>query len=402
VLDDAKSYFAVAPPALRRSCRAVEPVGERRVGAVHREFYARVRAWLAPGGVFGQWLHLYEIDDRLVLAVLAALHRNFAAYDIYLVSAGDVFVVATTGPRLPTPDWGVVRLPGARERPPAHAAARLGDARERAARRPRRARAAARPLADRQLGLPPVARPRAERTRFMRRRATGFREISAGRFDPVAAMRGWRVDFTDAPRGSMDLPRTQLLAQGAAVRAAWARRTRDPADTAILPGTVGDTAALRDALYRRASYEHVLATGRAPTHWPRFIAHALDVADDLHGGTAGAMDSTFFDPLLAYLDGARAPAGAQASVRFLRGLYGWRWAEACDAAEVLVAARQRGESWVRPTLLHDGAVVCALRLGDATRARRLQGATASAAGRDAEDLRTYLVAAWIDAAGRPR
>jgi predicted membrane-bound spermidine synthase len=403
VLDDAKSYFASS----RRTFDVIvsepsNPWVSGVSGLFTDEFYGRVRGWLAPGGVFGQWLHLYEIDDRLVLDVLAALHRNFAAYDIYLVSAGDLFVVATNGPRLPAPDWGVVRLPALdrdfRRTLPLDSAtlasARLVD------------RAALAPLLDRwprvNSDFYPSLDLGAERARFMRRRATGFRELAAGRFDPVAAMRGWRVDFGETTRGSVDLPRTRLLAQGAAVRAAWARRTRDPADTAIAPGAVGDTAALRDALYRRASYEHVLATGRAPTDWPRFMAHALDVADDLHGGTAGAVDSAFFGDLLGYLDRARAPAGARASARFVRGLYAWGWAEACDAARTLVAARQRGESWVRPALLHDGAVTCALRLGDAALARRMEAATAPAAGRDAEDLRTYLTAAWIDAARRGR
>ena len=37
------------------------------------EFYRRAREYLAPGGVFGQWLHLYEINDDLVLSVVRAV-----------------------------------------------------------------------------------------------------------------------------------------------------------------------------------------------------------------------------------------------------------------------------------------------------------------------------------------
>ncbi|AHG89544.1 Spermine synthase [Gemmatirosa kalamazoonensis] len=403
VIDDAKSFFASS----RRTFDVIvsepsNPWVSGVSGLFTDDFYRRVRGWLAPGGVFGQWLHLYEIDDRLVLDVLAALHRNFAAYDVYLVSNADIFVVATNGPRVPTPDWGVVQLPGLaadlRRTLPLDsatlAAARLVD------------RAALAPLLDEwapvNSDFHPVLDLGAERTRFMRRRATGFRELTVGRFDPVAAMRGWRVGFGAAPKSPVDLPRANALALGAAVRTAWARASTPGDGVAQAVGAAGDTAALRDALYRRAAYENVLASGRPPADWPRFVAHALDVLDDLHGGTSGVVDTAVYARLFAYLARTGAPPGAAASVHFAHGLAAWDWREAADAADSLVAARARGELWVRPSLLLDGAVVAALRLGDAPRAARLYKATTRGAERDLDDVRTLLLPAWIAAAGGAR
>ena len=49
-------------------------------------------------------------------------------------------------------------------------------------------------------------------------------------------------------------------------------------------------------------------------------------------------------------------------------------------------------------LLHDGAVVAALRLGDAGRAQRLFVATGRFVSRDEHDLRSDLLPAWVAAA----
>src|SRR5207302_1481567 len=181
-----KSYFASAQhPFDVIVSEPSNPWVSGVAGLFTDEFYHRVRGWLAPDGVFGQWLHLYEIDDPLVLDVLAAIHRNFAAYDVYLVSNSDILVVATNAPRVPAPDWHVLALPtlaaDLRHTLPLDSAtlagAKLID------------RAALAPLLD---GWPdvnsdfhPILDLGAERTRFMRRRATGFRELTVGRFDPV-------------------------------------------------------------------------------------------------------------------------------------------------------------------------------------------------------------------------
>ncbi len=354
VVDDAKAFFASA----RRTFDVIvsepsNPWVSGVSGLFTDEFYHRVRGYLAPGGVFGQWLHLYEIDDRLVLSVLAALHRNFPSYEIYMVSNADIFVVASTGPTLRRADWNVVALPDV-----AHDLARtlpLDSATLDAMRVLDRAALA--PVLDRwrapNSDYFPLLDLGAERTRFLKESASGFRALHMGRFDPVAALRGWRVGFADAPVAPVEMPRADARARGAAVRQAW--QAYAPAGTPVrddeapflrLPG--GETAWLRDALYRRAAFEAVLASGRPPADWHRFVAHAYDVEGELHGGTAGVADSAFYGRLFAYLDAARAPAEVRASIAFFHGLAAHDFRQAADAAEVLVAALRRGDQWVRP------------------------------------------------------
>ena len=70
VVDDAKAFFAES----RRRFDVIlsepsNPWVSGVSGLFTDEFYRRVRGWLTPDGVFGQWLHLYEIDDRLVLTL---------------------------------------------------------------------------------------------------------------------------------------------------------------------------------------------------------------------------------------------------------------------------------------------------------------------------------------------
>src|SRR5919201_6532359 len=112
IIDDAKSYFAAG----RRRYDLIlsepsNPWVSGVSGLFTAEFYQRVRRYLSGDGVFGQWLHLYEIDDDLVLSVLTALHRSFASYAVYEVSRGDILIVASNRPALPRPDWSVFRLP---------------------------------------------------------------------------------------------------------------------------------------------------------------------------------------------------------------------------------------------------------------------------------------------------
>ena len=115
VIDDAKSYFASAH---RRFDLIMSEPSNPWVSGVSglftTEFYGRVRQYLTDDGVFGQWLHVYELDDPLVLSVLAAIHQNFRSYEVYLVPSGDLLVVASNRERLPAPDWRVFQFPGLR------------------------------------------------------------------------------------------------------------------------------------------------------------------------------------------------------------------------------------------------------------------------------------------------
>ncbi len=78
VIDDAKSYFASAHRRFDLIMSAPSnPWVSGVSGLFTDEFYTRVRRYLTDDGVFSQWLQIYELDDSLVLSVLAAIHRNF-------------------------------------------------------------------------------------------------------------------------------------------------------------------------------------------------------------------------------------------------------------------------------------------------------------------------------------
>src|SRR5262249_32374474 len=70
VLDDAKSYFAASGRQFDLILsEPSNPWVSGVSGLFTTEFYRRVRNSLAPHGVFGQWLHLYELDDALATTV---------------------------------------------------------------------------------------------------------------------------------------------------------------------------------------------------------------------------------------------------------------------------------------------------------------------------------------------
>jgi hypothetical protein len=239
----------------------------------------------------------------------------------------------------------------------------------------------------------------------MRQDATGFNSLGEQRFDVAAALAGRRVPFGTELRSPAGLSRLDALARGARLRR-YARPLGDPPGAAapigdsLLANSVGGDRETRDAVYRMQTLRAVLATPGAPVDWPRFVRHALDVERGLHGGTAGVADETFYAPLLAYMRDRGAPPEAAAALRFMHGLAAWDFTESAAAAEVLIAAQERNELWMGVDILHDGAVVSALRLGDPALARRMFERTAARSGRSSGDLRSRLLAAHVAAAQR--
>ena len=115
MIDDAKSYFASAH---RRFDLIMSEPSNPWVSGVSglftTEFYGRVRQYLTDDGVFGQWLHVYELDDALVLSVLAAIHQNFRVATRSTWSRAATCSWSPATGRLPAPDWSVFRPAGLR------------------------------------------------------------------------------------------------------------------------------------------------------------------------------------------------------------------------------------------------------------------------------------------------
>jgi spermidine synthase len=365
VLDDAKSYFAASG---RRFDLILSEPSNPWVSGVSglftTEFYRRVRTHLTEGGVFGQWLHLYELDDALATKVLAALDQNFTSYEIFFTSNADILIVASNARVLPAPDWHVVEFPG------------LVDDLHRAIPLTPEALDATR-LAGRQLLHPylatqvspnsdyfPALDLGAERTRYLKENADGVSGFGEGRFDIAAALSGRKRPFGATSLAvTPEITHVDELGRGVRLRALLAT------------GHLVDTSVRRDdddakARVRLDQLERLIVGSTPPADWRVWVEDMRESERLVHGGTAGVVDEKFYDGLRSYVARTNAPAAVKASIEFLHGLAAWDFAAASRAGQALIDARIRDTvDWLPISLVRNGTVVARIQLGDFEGAR---------------------------------
>jgi hypothetical protein len=134
--------------------------------------------------------------------------------------------------------------------------------------------------------------------------------------------------------------------------------------------------------------------------WRHWAAEFSRVEADLHYGTAGWADSTFYAREYAFLDREHAPDVPRAVADFSHGLATWDWAEAAAAADVLLGAPRGGDSWVEPGRLMDGAVFAHIRTGRPDAARDALMNLRDRTGRARRNIRTGLLEALVEEAAR--
>lgn len=378
VIDDARAYFAssqrmfdiiLAEPS--------NPWVSGVSGLFTTEFYAQVRSRLAPSGVFAQWMHTYEISDELVLSVLSAINENFPSWEIFATSGRDLLIVASPT-RLAAPDWSVMQYPGVAEdlrvtwpvTPTTLEHMRIADRR---ALEPLLLRIQA-PNSD----FFPTVDLNAERTRFMQSSASGLFDIVRGVNLP-AMVRGQREGLGDPYAIIPDISRLQTMAVNSAMRSG------DPR---------GGVEA-RMAAERVRTFDVEIASGNSPAHWRPWLRSFSEVAGLRHGGMSGVIDSAFFRGVDAYIASHRAPAEVRAAVAFHKAILGWDYPAAATAADPLIRAAVRGESWVDPDLLRDGSVMAMLRTGDRAGARDAFVALQAQSQRPVTDLRNQLLQSYV-------
>jgi hypothetical protein len=349
------------------------------------EFYERARARLAPGGVFGQWVHLYEIEDEIVLTILAAIDRTFPQWTAYLTSAADMMVIAAKD-ELPMPDWRVAEFPGIQQ-DLAHAppltpgvleSLFLFDDRTMG---PLLARwepnTDARPLVD----------TRAERARFLGGGAAGVfsfadhpvnvsRILSGARFAPLPY---------DAPPivGIAPVERRAL--------AGWlvaAGRSGEPAPFAWWDPAISGL----------ETFEAAMAAG-SPGDWGRWFEQFTLVEGVLHGRAVGWADSTFYREVGDYLLREAAPPGVRESVALLEGLRTLDLARAAAAADALRVTDPSVPQLIPAGVLVDAAVTAYLGAGQPQKARAVFDGRVGQTGRPPDDVRNLVLDALIDAGG---
>ncbi len=390
-IDDAKSFFAtngsqfdliVSEPS--------NPWVSGVSGLFTVEFYARVKHYLTPNGVFGQWLHLYEINDGLVMSVLAALHQNFASYQIFMTSNADILIVASNGSTLPVPDWSVFNYPLIAAdlrplvpfRPSVLESYRVGS------------REQLTPLVSLMGSVNsdymPILDIGAERSRFLHESADGLADLRAGRFNVISAIYGEHIPFdTGTITPVPSIPRSHELALGAVLHA---RRT------AILQDTMSALGAL-DALQRRSRLENGMASGRPPVDWRIWTTDALAVERDLDGGTAGVVDEDYFRSVNAYLAAQHAPAGARQTFAFVRAFSLQDFRAASALADSLDPG-EYGTTWLALDDLRDAGTVAKIRVGDVAGARTYWKALGKRGARADDHVRSLLIVAYMIAADK--
>ncbi|MFL5402373.1 MAG: spermidine synthase [Gemmatimonadales bacterium] len=391
VIDDAKSYFASEQH--RYDLILSEPSNpwvSGVSGLFTTEFYSRIRGYLTEDGVFGQWLHVYELDDALVLSVLAALHQNFRSYEVYLVPNGDLLIVASNQAALTRPDWSVFDSPALRAdlchfvplTPAVLQALRLAG------------RAELAPLLE-TFGQPnsdyyPVLDLAAERRRFRHDMAGGFPAISADWFNLLAAMSGTRLGpgayaFPALPEN----PRVLARAVGGLLRTL---ASSQPDDSLLTPFT-------RNAVFQWRQWQITSASNQPPSNWELWLNQANAVDRLRNGGTAGMVDEEFYGELGRFMDRHHAPAAVRDVVAFRRGVASWNFRDAAAAAERLMPLA-REQQWIPADELRDGLVVARLHLRDVRGARQALDGLFPLSQRPLTDLRSQLLAAYVQTAER--
>jgi predicted membrane-bound spermidine synthase len=387
VHDDAKSYFA----ATNRKFDFIlsepsNPWVSGVSGLFTDEFYQRVRTYLTPNGVFGQWLHLYEIDDALVLGVVKALHKNFASYDIYLTAESDVLIIASNNPALRKPDWSVFQLPMI-VKDLAHFRPVTPQTLDNIKLLSREVLA---PLAGEAYGANsdfyPTLDLLAERTRYMKTVAKGFYEMSDSRYDISAALLNRRILPTPELNSSIDIGRVNEMAMSARLR------TGEKPDSGEYDDYDKD---FREATMRAETLRDEMASSHAPGDWPLFIKHAMNVENDRHAGTMGWTDETWYAPLLRFVEQQHAPADAQAAVRFMHAISSYDWKRATAEIPALLKARENGIAWINEDLFRDGATIALIQTGEVAKARTVFDRMGAFAARKPADLRVRLLNAHI-------
>ena len=386
-IDDARSYFA--SNGARYDLIISEPSNPWVAGVsglFTTEFYAHVRRFMAPRGIFAQWLHLSEINDPLVLSVVRAVAENFPDYAMYQVSNHDVLIVATNEATLPPPDWSVLQLPGVAsdfKRVLTLTPAMLDGLRVVQA-------STLAPLVRATTGgaansdFYPVLDLGAERTRYLADGATGFAALSGDRFGLATLLEQRRASVSTSPYIVIGgVPRLEAM------------------DLAARVNGGGFTGAEPDQLMaaeNARALDREVASDAPPLDWQYWVEAVRRVEETRAGGTAGIADSAYFARVTRYLDRQAAPPGARAAVAFLHGLAAWDFAEVAHASEPLLEAASHGEYWLAPDLLREGTVVARLRTGDVPGARAAFLRLGAASLRSPNDVRPQLLRAMIVAA----
>ncbi|HSN21194.1 MAG TPA: fused MFS/spermidine synthase [Usitatibacter sp.] len=356
-IEDAKTFFA--RHRSRYDIIMSEPSNPWVSGVASlfsAQFYGQVRRYLEPGGLFVQWLQLYEFDLPLLGSVLEALGSQFDDYAIYATNGGDILIAAVPHGRVPPPAPGAFESSPLRDvlatidvRSPADIALRrIGDKRE-------LARFVAETGSPANSDYRPYVDQNAVKRRFLRSDATDFERIG----DINRELAPAPAAGADAS-ASAHYPIQDRAAQARVVAEyfAWQDGRRGPP-----PGTV--TNSLLEVVVTLRSLHSQCEPRTLQAVWVPAMRRFADamIAD---------LDAQAVRDIVGDLRGARCYAGAPAEVR--------EWIDFLEAAALRRDAdvRRHGEALVRmarasgdpvPDVVARELLLADLRSGDAKAAR---------------------------------
>ncbi len=393
VFDDAKSFLAYGNERFDLIFSEPSNPWVTGVSALFTvEFYQRITRYMAPGGVFSQWIHLYEIDDDLVLSVVQALDSVFPSYKAYHLGDNDIVFVASADRLLPEADWTILDWPGVREMlvdvPPVRRQHMESlEVLDEALLRPVLDDRGVRPNSD----YHPILESGAERARFEDRWAEGFYSFGANRIDLRRTLARTRMEPPDTFEA---VPARGLAPAVQRGQSTWLHEALERGGAVAPPGFPEWGTALVDL----QDFLDDMRPGRPPVSWLTWSQRFDRVERDLHFGTSGWIDTTLYAATSRFLDATDAPPEARASVALLHGIGSWTFDEAASAADVLVPAQEGGVTWVRSTVLLDAAVLAYLETGRAREARAAFDRLAPLSGRRPWNVRNRLLDALVRAA----
>jgi spermidine synthase len=390
VIDDAKSYFA----SEQRKYDLImsepsNPWVSGVSGLFTTEFYARISGYLTDSGVFGQWLQMYELDDPLVLTVLAGIHKNFRSYEVYLAPNSDLLVLASNRPSLPTPDWSVFGYPAIQKDlcsfVPLTATALDGLKLAGRAELEPLLQSMTQPNSD----YYPVLDLGAERRRFRHDHATGVEGLAASDwFNLLASLTGRRTaPALDFQAALPENPRVLARATGALLRSG-----RD------LAVPVNASPVFQQSAVEWRAWQSMASSAGPPVNWEMWIRQAARADYLRNSGTAGFVDQQFYTGLQQFMDKHEAPAAVRDIVQFRHGLASWDFGEAATAGERMLSLVGTEALWISPDELRDGLVFARLHLRDVAGARRAFDGLFRFSSRPATDARSQLLMSYVQTA----
>jgi len=111
-IEDAKTFFS--SHQVRYDVIVSEPSNpwvSGVAGLFSAEFYLHARRHLREGGLFVQWVQLYEFSPQLLASAVEALRGAFSDYVVYLANDGDLVLVAVNGGKVPEVQASALKNP---------------------------------------------------------------------------------------------------------------------------------------------------------------------------------------------------------------------------------------------------------------------------------------------------